>query len=119
MRQLILAALLICSTLSLATIAPARQAVPASQSQPRKSVRLRTLGPGDILYVLIGGGGNSLALLREEGVVLIDTKLPGWGGASREAVEAATDRPVTTIINTHAHADHTGGNVEFPDATRI
>jgi glyoxylase-like metal-dependent hydrolase (beta-lactamase superfamily II) len=119
MRRLILAVVLVCSTLSLATIAPAQQAAPGTQSQPRKSVKLRTLGPGDILYVLIGGGGNSLALLREEGVVLIDTKLPGWGGAIRDAIESATDRPVTTIINTHAHADHTGGNVEFPDATRI
>jgi cyclase len=119
MRHLILAALLICSTLSLATGAPAGQTAPGAQGQTRKSVKLRTLGPGDILYVLIGGGGNSLALLRDEGTVLIDTKLPGWGGAIRDAIEAATDRPVTTIINTHAHADHNGGNVEFPDATRI
>jgi cyclase len=118
-RRLILAALLAGSALSLATVSPARQNAPAAPSQARKSVRLRTLGPGDILYVLIGGGGNSLALLRDEGTVLIDTKLPGWGAAIRDAIESATDRPVTTIINTHAHADHTGGNVEFPDATRI
>ena len=26
---------------------------------------------------------------------------------------------MTTIINTHAHADHTGGNVEFPTVTEI
>jgi cyclase len=119
MRRLRLAAPLICGTLSLASIALAQQAPPGTQSQARKSVRLRTLAPGDIIYLLIGGGGNSLALLRDEGVVLIDTKLPGWGGAIREAVESATDRPITTIINTHAHADHTGGNVEFANATRI
>src|SRR6266446_1161191 len=78
------------------------------QGQPpgAKSVRLRTLGPGDDLYILLGGGGNTLAMLREDGAVLIDTKLPGWGQAIAEAIDAATDRPVTTIINTHAHADH-------------
>jgi glyoxylase-like metal-dependent hydrolase (beta-lactamase superfamily II) len=118
-RRLIVFALLAWSTLSLATLVPAGQNVQGAASPARKSVRLRTLGPGDILYVLIGGGGNSLALLREEGVVLIDTKLPGWGSAIRDAIESATDRPVTTIINTHAHLDHVGGNVEFPDATRI
>jgi len=86
-------------------------AIPAHAQE--KTVRLRTLGPGDILYVLIGGGGNTLALMRDDGVVVIDTKLPGWGTAIRQAIESATDQPVTTIINTHAHPDHAGGNAEF------
>jgi glyoxylase-like metal-dependent hydrolase (beta-lactamase superfamily II) len=91
----------------------------AASAQEARSVRLRTLGPGDILYVLIGGGGNTLALMRDDGVVLIDSKLPGWGGAIREAIEAATDRPVTTIVNTHAHPDHAGGNADFPGMVDI
>ena len=94
----------------------------AAQSQNRPDthvVRMRTLSPGDVLYVLLDGGGNSLALIRPEGVVLIDSKSPGWGRAILDAVEAVTDRPVTTIINTHAHADHVGGNVEFAAATEI
>ena len=92
-------------------------AIPASAQD--KTVRLRTLGPGDILYVLIGGGGNTLALMRDDGVVVIDTKLPGWGAAVRQAIESATDRPVTTIINTHAHPDHAGGNAEFPGTVEV
>ena len=88
-------------------------------AQEKRSVRLRTLSPGDILYVLIGGGGNTLALMRDDGVVLIDTKLPGWGVPIREALEAASDRPVATIINTHAHPDHAGGNKEFPPPVEI
>src|SRR5262249_45885288 len=88
-------------------------------AQERKTVKLRTLSPGDVLYVLLGGGGNTLALIAESGVVLIDTKSPGWGAAIREAVEAVTDQPVKTIVNTHAHIDHTGSNPEFPSATTI
>jgi glyoxylase-like metal-dependent hydrolase (beta-lactamase superfamily II) len=57
--------------------------------------------------------------MRDDGVVVIDTKQPGWGAPIREAIEAATDRPVTTIINTHAHADHAGGNKEFPGMVDI
>jgi cyclase len=91
------------------------QATPPAQ----QTVKLRTLGPGDNLYVLLGGGGNTLALLGDEAATLIDTKLPTWGGAITEAIEAASDRPVMTIINTHAHIDHTGGNPEFPSATEI
>jgi glyoxylase-like metal-dependent hydrolase (beta-lactamase superfamily II) len=87
--------------------------------QERKTVKLLTLSPGDVLYVLLGGGGNSLALIADSGVVLIDTKSPGWGAAIRDAVEAVTDQPVKTIVNTHAHIDHTGGNPEFPTATTI
>ena len=88
-------------------------------AQESKTVRLRTLSPGDILYVLIGGGGNTLALMRDDGVVVIDTKQAGWGTAIRDAIEAAIDRPVTTIINSHAHADHAGGNKEFPGKVEI
>src|SRR5204863_3662639 len=77
-------------------------------AEPRKTVKLFTLSPGDVLYVLTGGGGNSLALAAESGVVLIDTKTPGWGAALREAVDAVTDQPVRTIVNTHAHLDHVG-----------
>jgi len=88
-------------------------------AQDHKTVKLRTLSPGDVLYVLLGGGGNTLALIADSGVVLIDTKAPGWGEAIREAVEAVTDQPVRTIVNTHAHIDHTGSNPEFPTATTI
>jgi cyclase len=87
--------------------------------QEQKTVKLRTLSPGDTLYVLLGGGGNTLALVADSGVVLIDTKSPGWGPAIREAVEAVSEQPVKTIINTHAHLDHVGGNPEFPSATTI
>jgi cyclase len=91
------------------------------QSQPQgpRTVRMRTLRPGDIVYVLLGGGGNTLALMREDGVVIIDTKLPGWGRPILDAIEAVSDRPVTTIINTSFRAEQTGGNVEFPTVTRI
>ena len=33
------------------------------------------------LYVITGGGGNTAALVADDGVVLVDTKNPGWGSA--------------------------------------
>jgi glyoxylase-like metal-dependent hydrolase (beta-lactamase superfamily II) len=112
-RILVLSALL--------TVGALLPASAGDQSRPQgpRIVRMRTLRPGDIVYVLLGGGGNTLALMREDGVVVIDTKSPGWGRPILDAIQAATDRPVTTIINTHAHADHTSGNVEFQTVTRI
>ena len=66
------------------------------------------------LYVLRGGGGNSSAFITSDGVVLIDTKVAGWGQPLIDRIAELTDNPVTTIINTHAHFDHVSGNVEFP-----
>lgn len=73
----------------------------------------------DNLYVLTGGGGNTAAFITVDGVVLVDTKLPGWGGPILEKLKEITDKPVTTIINTHAHFDHASGNVEFPVSVEV
>ena len=91
------------------------------RAQEPKTVRIDTLGVMDTLYHLSGGGGNSLAFIDEinGGVVLIDTKRPGWGLAVRDALDGVTDLPVTTVINTHAHPDHAGSNGEFGTAALI
>ena len=68
----------------------------------------------DNLFVLRGGGGNSAAFVTSNGVVLVDTKLAGWGQPLIETIGGLTSNPITTIINTHAHFDHVDGNVEFP-----
>ena len=68
----------------------------------------------DTLYVLRGGGGNSAAFVTTDGVVLVDTKLPGWGQPLIDKIGELTSNPITTVINTHSHFDHVSGNVEFP-----
>ena len=68
----------------------------------------------DNLFVLRGGGGNSAAFVTSGGVVLVDSKLAGWGQPLIDKVGELTPNPITTIINTHAHFDHVDGNVEFP-----
>lgn len=93
--------------------------VTGQSSGDKKVVRLRTLSPGDVIYVMMGGGGNSLALVSDSGTVLVDAKSPGWGQAILDAVQAVGDQPVTTIINTHAHIDHTGGSLDVPAGATI
>jgi glyoxylase-like metal-dependent hydrolase (beta-lactamase superfamily II) len=58
-------------------------------------------------------------ITANHGVVVVDTKNPGWGPSILTAVQAITDQPVTTIINTHAHGDHVGSNPHFAEAVRI
>ena len=50
---------------------------------------------------------------------LVDTKLPGFGRSMLDEVRKVTDKPVTLILNTHTHADHVSGNVEFPASIDI
>jgi cyclase len=84
-----------------------------------KVVKVRTLNVRDILYLLTSGNINSLALMRDEGVVLIDAGLPGWDRAMHDSLSAVSDQPITIIINTSADAERAGGNPGFPTATRI
>ena len=60
-----------------------------------------------------GGGGNTAVFITTEGVVVVDTKNPGWGQPILEQISKLTSNPVTTLINTHSHADHVSGNVAF------
>lgn len=75
------------------------------------------------VYKIFGGGGNTLVLVQKQGVVLIDTKMPGNGQAILDQVRTVTDKPITTIINTHSHPDHIGSTdfirEKFPDVRVI
>jgi glyoxylase-like metal-dependent hydrolase (beta-lactamase superfamily II) len=68
----------------------------------------------DNLYVMKGGGGNSSVFITQKGVIVVDTKNPGWGQPLLDGIKKVTNQPVTMIINTHTHGDHVSGNVEFP-----
>ena len=80
----------------------------------------------DNLYVITGSGaenqdafsgGNTAVFITDSGVTLVDTKLPGWGPTILERIKTVTDKPVTRIINTHTHSDHTGGNMALGGGT--
>jgi glyoxylase-like metal-dependent hydrolase (beta-lactamase superfamily II) len=71
------------------------------------------------LFILKGGGGNTAAFITATGVVLVDTKIPGWGQPLLEKVKSLTNKPITTVINTHTHFDHVGGNPDVPATVDI
>ena len=67
----------------------------------------------DNLYNIIGSGGNVAALVTSEGVILVDDKFEQNYEAIVENVRSVTDQPIRYVINTHYHADHSGGNSRF------
>jgi cyclase len=62
------------------------------------------------LYVIPGGGGNTAVFVTETGVLLVDTKYGDRYQAMLDQVRTVTDKPITHVINSHRHDDHTGGN---------
>jgi len=67
----------------------------------------------DNLYKIPGAGSNTTVFIAADGVVLVDTKLANNGEAILTQVKSVTDKPITTIINTHVHPDHNGSNDYF------
>jgi cyclase len=94
------------------SLAVAIAALQAQQQQAPKVVEVENIR--DNLYLLKGGGGNTTVFVGGSGVVVVDTKLAGWGQPILDTIKKLTNKPVTTIINTHTHGDHVSGNVEFP-----
>ena len=106
-RRIVLGTLVIAGALSMALAAFQQPAQPAE-----KIIEVDKLK--DNLYVVKGGGGNTAVFITAKGVVVVDTKNPGWGQPILDKIKTLTNKPVTTIINTHTHGDHVSGNVEFP-----
>jgi glyoxylase-like metal-dependent hydrolase (beta-lactamase superfamily II) len=115
-RQLVLGILLAAGALTISVTALQQpQAPPAGQAA--RVVEVEKLK--DNLYMMRGGGGNSAVFITTTGVVVVDTKNPGWGQPLLDKIKTVTDKPVTMIINTHTHGDHVSGNVEFPATVEV
>ena len=108
-RGIILGVLLVAGGLSLA--AAGFQAPAGRGPQGPNVAEIEKVN--DRLYMITGGGGNTAAFITDNGVVLVDTKLAGWGQAIMDKVKSVTNKPITTIINTHTHGDHNGSNEFF------
>ena len=128
-RSVLLGVLLLVGSLSMA--AAARTDLPGSlapAAQPQGPRVIDIVKLKDNLYVLTSStpgnpatfsGGNVAVFITDGGVTLVDTKLAGWGQAVLDKVKSVTTKPVTRIINTHTHGDHTGNDGFFGTTVEI
>ena len=107
-RSIVLCVLIVVGALTL---------VVAAQQPAAKVVEVEKLK--DNLFLLKGGGGNTAVFITSAGVVVVDAKNPGWGQPILDKIKGLTNKPITTLINTHTHGDHVSGNVEFPATVDI
>src|SRR5438552_11925367 len=120
-RAMVLSGFIAVGALSMA--AAAYQQPPQGGLNPAALAATKIEKVKDTLYMITGSdptdraafsGGNTGVFITNDGVVVVDTKLTGWGNVLLEKIKTVTNKPVIRIINTHTHGDHTGSNNMFP-----
>jgi glyoxylase-like metal-dependent hydrolase (beta-lactamase superfamily II) len=118
MRSLIVSSALVALALSVtwaqAPQAPGRGGRGPAAGQTVEKIRM--LKPN--LYMITGGGANTLVRVTPEGLIVVDTKNPGGDNFTRvmEEIKSVSTLPVKFVLNTHHHPDHVGNNQAFIDA---
>jgi len=93
--------------------ASAGQTVIQKATEQFENSPLRTTAMGNGLFIFSGDGGNVTAIVDDASTLLIDSGINSRVTELSDAVFKATGRPITRLVNTHWHFDHTGGNVYF------
>src|SRR3954447_22312823 len=84
---------------------------------------LKQLGPG--VYAAIDGpehkaGSNAGFVIGDDGVLVIDAFFTREAATALVAeIKRLTPKPIRYVVNTHYHADHTGGDQVLRDAGAI
>ena len=74
----------------------------------RSPVKVHRLLDG--LAVLEGSGGNVVVLTGPDGKLLVDSGIGASRAQMLTALDGLGDMPITHLVNTHWHFDHTDGN---------
>lgn len=109
-RQSLVSVLMASAALCLFTVGD----IQAQQNFDKVEIKTQKLT--DSVYMLIGAGGNMGLSVGPDGVFLIDDQFAPLTPKIEAAIKALTPKPVTFVINTHWHSDHTGGNVNLGKA---
>jgi cyclase len=110
-KSFLVALTLIAVMIAAISVIPARaqqNPAPANQNAEIKTVHVQ----GNV-YLLTGAGGNIGVQVGEQGVLVVDTGLAQNSDKALAAIRKLSDKKIQYIINTHVHADHTGGNDAF------
>jgi len=68
---------------------------------------------GGNVYGIDGQGGRAAALIGPEGIFMVDAQSAAVTDRIVAALKTLSPSPIRFLVNTHVHADHTGGNENF------
>jgi glyoxylase-like metal-dependent hydrolase (beta-lactamase superfamily II) len=89
-------------------------ALPFLAAQPQNDLDVLPVQAN--VYLIAGAGGNITVQIGDTGVLVVDTGLAPMSDKVIAAIRKLSNKPLQYIVNTHFHADHTGGNVAIRQA---
>lgn len=96
------------SALACFSLVLAAAAQPDFEATALKAVPIR-----EGIFMLEGAGGNSLASIGTDGVLLVDSKFAPVADRVRDLLAQLGGGKIGYVLNTHFHGDHIGGNAFF------
>jgi cyclase len=102
---------------TLAILATVFLAGPQAAAQERATHEVVVRQIASNLYFLFDfEGSNSVFLVTDDGVLLIDTRTHRREGRDLlDRIRKVTDKPIKWVINSHFHGDHHMGNIVFKE----
>ncbi|QJR09426.1 hypothetical protein DSM104443_00470 [Usitatibacter rugosus] len=88
-------------------------ALPVAAQQDFSKIEIKTQKLNASTYMLTGAGGNIGVCVGDDAVFVVDDQYAPMAPKIQAAIAALSPKPVTFILNTHWHGDHTGGNETF------
>ena len=85
-------------------------------AQDFDEVEILTHHVKDNIYYLEGSGGNIGVIIGDDGVLIVDNQFAPLTNKIEAAITDLTKLPVTFVVNSHFHYDHTDGNENFGKA---
>jgi len=89
----------------------------ANEPQPPPTFTVEKVA--ETVYCLFGRGGNVGFMVTDDGVLVVDDQYGDIAQGIVEQIRTVTDKPIRYLVNTHYHADHTGGNKVFQPLATI
>jgi len=84
--------------------------VVVSAQAPTATTEISVVHVQKNVYLLASRTGNVALQIGDDGVLLVDTGTAPMAQKLFAAIRTLSNKPIHTIVNTHLHADHTGGN---------
>lgn len=85
----------------------------AAEPDRFKDVSVKSSLVGGSVYMLIGAGGNVAVSIGKDGTLLVDDDFTALAARVQTAISEIGGSQPKIVLNTHFHADHTGGNASF------
>ena len=102
------------SAVTFGAITIAQQKIFSTFFQPAWKITMLT----DEIGIFTERGGTIGFLLSNKEIVVVDSQFPETAPHLIDELKKKNDQPISLLINTHHHFDHSGGNISFKGLTK-